>query len=66
MSMAFPLVRLEQIIGGADVATRIEALLPAGVRPRQLLARTLCATKRSAISPVQRAEMRGGISGSDG
>jgi len=28
--------------------------------------RTGCATKRSAISPVQRAEMRGGISGSDG
>ena len=28
--------------------------------------RTICATKRSAISPVQRAEMRGGISGSDG
>ena len=28
--------------------------------------RTICATKRSAILPVQRAEMRGGISGSDG
>jgi hypothetical protein len=39
--MAFPLARLEQIIDGADVATRIEALLPAGVRPRQLLVRTL-------------------------
>jgi hypothetical protein len=39
--MVFPLARLEQIIDRADVAARIEALLPAGVRPRQLLVRTL-------------------------
>ena len=39
--MAFPLGRLEQITGRADVAARIEVLLPIGVRPRQLLVRTL-------------------------
>jgi hypothetical protein len=33
--------RLEQIIDGSGVSARIEALLPVGVRPRQLSVRTL-------------------------
>ena len=36
-----PLPALEEITGGSGVAPRIELLLPAGVRARQLLARTL-------------------------
>jgi hypothetical protein len=34
---------LEEVIGSSGVAARIEALLPAGVRPRQLSVRTLLA-----------------------
>jgi hypothetical protein len=36
-----PLQRLEAIIDRSQMAGRIEAMLPIGVRPRQLLARTL-------------------------
>ena len=39
--MAFPLRRLEEITGRSRAAGRIEALLPIGVRPRQLRVRTL-------------------------
>lgn len=38
---ASELARLEAIIDASGVAARIEALLPVGVRPRQLTARTL-------------------------
>jgi hypothetical protein len=38
-----PLAVLEEIIDASGVAPRIEATLPAGVRPRQLSARTLLA-----------------------
>jgi hypothetical protein len=38
-----PLAAWEQIIDASGVAARIEALLPAGVRPRQLTVRTLLA-----------------------
>jgi hypothetical protein len=38
-----PLAVWEQIIDASGVAARIEALLPAGVRPRQLTVRTLLA-----------------------
>jgi hypothetical protein len=38
-----PLARLEEIIDASGVATRIEALLPIGVRHRQLRVRTLLA-----------------------
>ena len=41
MSTPVPLARLEQIIGRSRVAARIEAMLPVGIRPRQLLVRTL-------------------------
>jgi hypothetical protein len=41
VSAPAPLQRLEAIVDRSQVAGRIEALLPAGVRPRQLLARTL-------------------------
>jgi hypothetical protein len=40
---AIPLARLEEIIDASGVATRIEALLPIGVRHRQLRVRTLLA-----------------------
>ena len=39
--MSIPLPRLEEIIGASGVAPRIEALLPAGVRHRQLKVSTL-------------------------
>jgi hypothetical protein len=39
--VSIPLGRLEEIIDGSGVAPRIEALLPAGVRHRQLRVRTL-------------------------
>ena len=41
MEAAKPLERLERIVDRAAVAPRIEALLPVGVRPRQLSVRTL-------------------------
>ena len=41
MSAPVPLQRLEQTVDRSRVAGRIEAMLPAGVRPRQLLVRTL-------------------------
>jgi len=41
VSAPVPLARLEEIVDHSQVAGRIEALLPIGVRPRQLLARTL-------------------------
>ena len=41
MSAPVPLSRLEQIIDRSRAAARIEAMLPAGIRPRQLLVRTL-------------------------
>jgi hypothetical protein len=37
------LAAVEEVIGSSGVAARIEALLPAGVRPRQLSVRTLLA-----------------------
>ncbi len=43
MSTQIPLPALEDIIDRAGVAPRIEALLPIGVRPRQLKVRTLLA-----------------------
>jgi hypothetical protein len=39
--VSIPLARIEEIIDGSGVAPRIEALLPAGARHRQLTARTL-------------------------
>ena len=39
--MSIPLPRLEEIIGASRIAPRIEALLPAGVRHRQLRVSTL-------------------------
>ena len=41
MSGQIPLERLQRIIDASGVAERIEALLPIGVRPRQLSVRTL-------------------------
>ena len=39
--MSIPLAVLEDIIDASGIAPRIEALLPAGVRHRQLRVRTL-------------------------
>ena len=39
--MSIPLQRLEEIVGASGIGPRIEALLPAGVRHRQLKASTL-------------------------
>jgi hypothetical protein len=41
--MSIPLARLEEIIDVCGVAPRVEALLPVGVRHRQLRVRTLLA-----------------------
>jgi hypothetical protein len=41
VSAPVPLARLEEIVDHSQAAGRIEALLPIGVRPRQLLVRTL-------------------------
>ena len=41
--MSIPLARIEEIIDASGVAPRIEALLPIGVRHRQLRVRTLLA-----------------------
>ena len=38
-----PLAALEEVIDASGVAPRIEAMLPIGVRPRQLSVRTLLA-----------------------
>jgi hypothetical protein len=38
-----PPTALEEVTGASGVAPRIEAMLPAGVRPRQLSVRTLLA-----------------------
>ena len=38
-----PLPALEEIIDRSGVAPRVEAMLPIGVRPRQLTVRTLLA-----------------------
>jgi hypothetical protein len=41
--VSIPLGRIEEITGGSGVAPQIEALLPTGVRHRQLRVRTLLA-----------------------
>ena len=41
--MSIPLGRIEEIIDGSGVAPQVEALLPIGVRRRQLRVRTLLA-----------------------
>ena len=41
--MNIPLARIEEIIDASGVAPRIEAVLPIGVRPRQLSVRALLA-----------------------
>ena len=42
----------EEIIDASGVAPRIEAVLPIGVRPRQLPARTLLAGMASSVRPA--------------
>ena len=41
--MSIPLATLEEIIDASGIAPRVEALLPIGVRHRQLRVRTLLA-----------------------
>jgi len=52
-----PLARLEEIIDASDVAPAIEALLPAGVRHRQLHARTLLAGMHLALDDGRPAHL---------
>jgi hypothetical protein len=50
--------RLEAIIDASGVAARIEALLPLGVRPRQLSVRTLLLGMLTALSDGRPAHLR--------
>lgn len=52
------LARLERIVDRAGVAERIEALLPVGVRPRQLSVRTLLVGMLLAASDGRPAHLR--------
>jgi hypothetical protein len=50
-----PLARLEQTLDASGIAAAIEELLPAGVRPRQLPARTLMLGKMLALADGRNA-----------
>jgi hypothetical protein len=52
-----PLAVLEQVIDASGAAPRIEAMLPAGVRARQLSARTLLAGMCLAQADHRRAHL---------
>jgi hypothetical protein len=55
--VSIPLAVLEDIIDGSGVATRIEALLPAAVRRRQLTARTLLAGMQLTLADDRPAHL---------
>ncbi|MGB0092270.1 MAG: hypothetical protein WBP81_07025 [Solirubrobacteraceae bacterium] len=64
--MRATLQRLEQVLDASGVSRRIETLLPVGVRPRQLLVRTLllgmllvAADKRPALLTGVHQALRG-------
>jgi hypothetical protein len=50
-----PLARLEETLDASGIAPVIEAALPAGVRPRQLPARTLMLGKMLALADGRNA-----------
>ena len=52
-----PLAALEDVIDASGVAPRIEAMLPAGVRPRQLSVRTLLAGMCLALADHRPAHL---------
>jgi hypothetical protein len=58
MSAPRPLARLEQIVDRSVVAADIEALLPVGVRPRQLSVRTLLVGMLLAAADGRPAHLR--------
>ncbi len=57
MGSPIPLARLEEIIDASDVAPAIEALLPAGIRHRQLHARTLLIGMHLALADGRPAHL---------
>ena len=62
--MSFPLAAPEEIIGTSGIAPRIEALLPIGVRHRQLRARTLPAgmmLSQAGQRPAHLTRVRGAL-----
>jgi len=58
MEAAVELERLERVVDAAGVAERIEAMLPVGVRPRQLRVRTLLAGMLLAAADGRPAHLR--------
>ena len=52
-----PLAALEEVIDASGAAPRIEAMLPAGARPRQLSARTLLAGMCLALADGRPAHL---------
>ena len=63
--MSIPLAALEDIIDGSGVAPRIEALLPAGVRRRQLTIRTLLLGMQLTLADHRPAHLTGVRAGAD-
>jgi hypothetical protein len=53
-----PLCRLEAIIDASGVPARVEALLPIGVRPRQLRVRTLLIGMLLCLADSRPAHLR--------
>jgi hypothetical protein len=58
VSASGDLPRLEQIIDASGVAERIEAMLPVGVRPRQLTVRTLLLGILACLTDCRPAHLR--------
>jgi hypothetical protein len=58
LSAKVPLKRLEAIVDASGVAARVEAMLPIGVRPRQLSVRTLGLGMLTALSDGRPAHLR--------
>ncbi len=58
MSAKVPLERLEAIVDASGVAARVEAMLPIGVRPRQLSVRALLLGMLTALSDGRPAHLR--------
>jgi hypothetical protein len=64
-----PLAALEELIDASGAAVRIEALLPAGVRPRQLSVRTLLTGMLLALAdgrPAHLTRVHGALAGLPG
>jgi len=58
LSAKVPLERLQAIVDASGVTARVEAMLPIGVRPRQLSVRTLLLGMLTALSDGRPAHLR--------